>query len=84
MMLDLQHVRELLGKPDLSDSEAEAIRATCRIWAEIVVETIEYLSSCQKEDSATGPPNGEKDIDQMPASWYKSNNEGNHLHTGEQ
>jgi hypothetical protein len=36
-------MRDLLGKPDLSDAEAEAIRDACRQWVEFAFETWEYL-----------------------------------------
>lgn len=40
-MLSAQRIRELLGKPHLSDAEALAIRDDCRRWVEFAFEAYE-------------------------------------------
>lgn len=40
-MLSAQRIRELVGKPHLSDAEALAIRDDCRRWVEFAFEAYE-------------------------------------------
>lgn len=37
-MIPLERVKELMGEPEMSDEEAEAIRGACYAWAELALQ----------------------------------------------
>jgi len=67
-MPDLERVRELLQRPDLSDDEAEVLRAAYRALAEVILETIERFSSADDGDRRDRAPNAVIDVDHASRS----------------
>ena len=53
-MLSAQRIRELLGRPNLTDAEALAFRDDCRRWVEFAFEAYEFLRAID-EEKRTGP-----------------------------
>jgi hypothetical protein len=60
-MLSIDHVRDLLGNPALSDDEVAIVRDACTALAESIIDACEHrcsepLDAMQKDQVASVPP----------------------------
>ena len=59
-MLSVERTKELIGEPNMSDDEAEALRDSFRAMAEVMFEQWQYEKRRKKESTQSAPA----------ASWY--------------
>lgn len=54
-MLSVERTKELIGEPNMSDDEAEALRDSVRAMAEVMFEQWQYEKRKKKESATVTP-----------------------------